>query len=43
VPGGRLINRLVVERDVRRIFTYRGSVLRELFTGGEQDLTFIRE
>ncbi len=30
VPGGALVNRLFVEPDVRRIFDYRQSVMREL-------------
>lgn len=29
--GGRLVNRLVVAPDVRRIFDYRARVLREIF------------
>ena len=28
VPGGRLVNRLLVARDLRRIFSYRGDRLR---------------
>jgi ligand-binding SRPBCC domain-containing protein len=35
VLGGRLVNRLLVERDVRTIFAYREAQMRELF-GGEQ-------
>jgi ligand-binding SRPBCC domain-containing protein len=31
VPGGRLIHWLLVERDLRRIFEYRGRKLHELF------------
>ena len=31
VPGGALIHTLFVERDVRRIFTHRQRVLKELF------------
>lgn len=31
VPGGCLVHRLLVERDVRRIFAYRQEVLRSLF------------
>ena len=31
VPGGRLVNRLFVARDLRRIFAYRGDRLRERF------------
>ena len=31
VPGGRLVNRLLVARDLRRIFSYRGDCLRERF------------
>ena len=31
VPGGRLANRLLVARDLRRIFAYRGDRLRERF------------
>ncbi len=31
VPGGRLVDRLLVRRDVERIFAYRQARLRELF------------
>ena len=31
VPGGRLVDRLVVRRDLDRIFEYRRDVLREIF------------
>ena len=31
VPGGALVNRLFVEPDVRRIFTYRAVRMRDLF------------
>lgn len=31
VPGGRIINWLLVRRDVERIFTYRQTVLRRQF------------
>ncbi len=31
VPGGALINRLLVARDVKKIFAYRSEKLRELF------------
>ena len=31
VPGGALVNRFLVEPDVRRIFTYRAARLRDLF------------
>ena len=30
VPGGRLVNRLLVERDLARIFAYRRTALAEL-------------
>jgi len=33
--GGRLANRLMVGRDVQRIFAYRQTVLREIFGGAE--------
>lgn len=36
VPGGALVNWLVVSRDVRAIFAYRQQVLGELFTRREQ-------
>lgn len=35
VPGGRLVQRLFVEPDLRRIFKYRHQVLRELFDPGK--------
>jgi ligand-binding SRPBCC domain-containing protein len=35
VPGGRLVHRLLVARDIRTIFAYREARMRELF-GGEQ-------
>ena len=31
VPGGWLVDRLLVRRDLERIFDYRGTVLEELF------------
>ena len=31
VPGGKLVNRLLVSRDLQRIFAYRGDRLRERF------------
>ena len=31
VPGGAIVNRLVVRRDVERIFDYRAKVLAEIF------------
>jgi ligand-binding SRPBCC domain-containing protein len=34
VPGGKLIDRFFVARDVRRIFAYRGQRLREIFMAG---------
>jgi ligand-binding SRPBCC domain-containing protein len=37
VPGGALVNRLFVARDVRQIFTYRHRRLKEIFGGGEED------
>ena len=33
VPGGRLIERLFVRRDIERIFDYRSRVLEERFPG----------
>jgi ligand-binding SRPBCC domain-containing protein len=33
VPGGRLVNRLLVERDLRQIFAYRNLKIREVFGG----------
>lgn len=38
VPGGSLVHRLFVERDVRTIFTYRRDVLLEIFS---KDLTVL--
>ncbi len=35
VPGGKLIERLFVRRDLRRIFEYRYSQLAEIFTARE--------
>lgn len=31
VPGGWLVNRLFVQRDVERIFSYRQEKMRQLF------------
>jgi ligand-binding SRPBCC domain-containing protein len=31
VWGGRLVNRLLVRRDIERIFAYRTAALRKLF------------
>lgn len=31
VPGGKLVHKLVIERDVNKIFNYRAEKLRELF------------
>lgn len=31
VPGGRIVNAVIAERDVRRIFEYRRDCLRQLF------------
>jgi ligand-binding SRPBCC domain-containing protein len=40
VPGGALVNRFLVEPDVRRIFAYRHEKLQQLFgKGGEGDGT----
>ena len=36
VPGGWLVDRLVVRRDLRRVFEYRRSVLRDLFRPAPQ-------
>lgn len=38
VPGGRLVNALLVGPDVRRIFEYRRNKLRELFAAGEPNV-----
>lgn len=35
VPGGALVAKLFVERDVERIFEYRAEVMRELFGAPE--------
>ncbi|MBX3443227.1 MAG: SRPBCC family protein [Planctomyces sp.] len=35
VPGGRLVNWLIVQRDVETIFRYRAERLRELFPSDE--------
>lgn len=35
VPGGRLINWLLVQHDVQRIFEYRGVQLLQIFAAGE--------
>ncbi|MBS0633651.1 MAG: SRPBCC family protein [Verrucomicrobia bacterium] len=37
VPGGEFINWLVVQRDVQTIFTYRRTVLSQLFPPREKD------
>jgi len=37
VPGGRLVNRLFVQRDVTRIFRYRLEALRRHFGCGTSD------
>lgn len=39
VLGGRLVNALVVERDVRKIFTFRHHKMRELFDADRTDPT----
>jgi hypothetical protein len=31
VPGGRLVNWLLVDRDIRAIFAYRKQALGEIF------------
>jgi ligand-binding SRPBCC domain-containing protein len=33
VPGGKLVQRLLVAPDLERIFNYRHQVLEELFAG----------
>ncbi len=33
VPGGALVNRFFVRKDVQKIFAYREKVLREIFGG----------
>jgi ligand-binding SRPBCC domain-containing protein len=37
VPGGRLINRLIVARDLRRVFQYRAEKLRDIFSAENVD------
>jgi len=37
VPGGALVNRLLVARDLRAIFTFRGETLLRLFGGRAED------
>lgn len=39
VPGGRLVDRLFVRREVERIFAYRRERLLERFGGGEAPLS----
>jgi len=39
VPGGWLVNRLLVQRDVLRIFEYRQQRMRELFDAREASAT----
>jgi len=34
VPGGRLIHRFFIEKDLEKIFNYRKQQLREIFGGG---------
>jgi ligand-binding SRPBCC domain-containing protein len=36
VPGGALVNRLVVQRDVERIFRHRQRVMADLFGGSAE-------
>jgi ligand-binding SRPBCC domain-containing protein len=36
VPGGKLVQRLLVAPDLERIFTYRHRVLEELFDPKQQ-------
>jgi ligand-binding SRPBCC domain-containing protein len=43
VPFGRLANWLLVERDVRKIFTWRGEALLRHFGGGEAEPVVIEE
>ena len=35
VPGGRLVNRLFVRRDLEKIFDYRTAALRSIFVRGD--------
>ena len=37
VPGGRLVNWLMVRRDVEKIFEYRSTVLRQMFPHHKQE------
>lgn len=39
VPGGALIHRLAVKRDIERIFEYRKAKLREIFAAGAASQT----
>lgn len=34
VPGGTLVHKLFVGPDLRRIFSYRGEAMRQMFSGG---------
>lgn len=43
VPGGRLVNRLLVERDLRAIFAFREAKMSELFGGTPVEGVRIRE
>ena len=39
VPGGRLVQKLFVDPDVRKIFAYRGEQLSEIFGGASEAVT----
>lgn len=39
VPGGRLVQRLFVDPDVKKIFAYRGERLAEIFGGASDAVT----
>jgi ligand-binding SRPBCC domain-containing protein len=43
VLGGRLVNRLLVERDLRKIFAFREAKMSELFGGRTVEPVRIRE
>lgn len=43
VLGGRLVNRLLVERDLRKIFAFREAKMSELFGGRSVEPVRIRE
>lgn len=42
VPGGRLVNRFLVAPDLRRVFAYRSTRLREIFDSPADARDFLR-